>query len=49
MNVKEELDRAVPPTQLLDVSAQKQKAELASRGSLANRQLPSMLRKVLEK
>ncbi|CAG0885598.1 unnamed protein product [Darwinula stevensoni] len=45
MNVKEELDRAVPPTQLLDVSAQKQKAELASRGSLANRQLPSMLRK----
>ncbi|XP_076264918.1 protein phosphatase 1 regulatory subunit spinophilin isoform X4 [Rhynchophorus ferrugineus] len=39
--VKEELDRAVPPHELLDITATKSKAELATRGSLANRQLPS--------
>ncbi|XP_030765618.1 uncharacterized protein LOC115889701 isoform X2 [Sitophilus oryzae] len=38
---KEELDRAVPPHELLDITATKSKAELATRGSLANRQLPS--------
>jgi len=38
--VKEELDRAVPAHRLLDNSAGKSKAELASRGGLANRQLP---------
>lgn len=43
--VKEELDRAVPPHELLDVSLSKSKAELASRG-LASRQLPTnVLRK----
>lgn len=41
MPVKEELDRAVPPHDLLDVSANKSKAELANRGGLANRQLPT--------
>lgn len=41
MPVKEELDRAVPPHELLDVSASKAKAELATRGGLAGRQLPS--------
>lgn len=35
--VKEELDRAVPPHELLDISASKSKAELATRGALANR------------
>ncbi|XP_011253665.2 uncharacterized protein LOC105249703 isoform X5 [Camponotus floridanus] len=40
MPVKEELDRAVPAHRLLDNSAGKSKAELASRGGLANRQLP---------
>lgn len=43
--VKEELDRAVPPHELLDVSLSKSKAELAARG-LATRQLPTnVLRK----
>lgn len=41
MPVKEEFDRAVPPHELLDVSANKSKAELATRGGLANRQLPT--------
>lgn len=41
MPVKEELDRAVPPHELLDVSVTKAKAELATRGGLAGRQLPS--------
>nr|CAD7404969.1 unnamed protein product [Timema poppensis] len=41
MPVKEELDRAVPPHELLDVSASKAKAELATRGGLAGRHLPS--------
>lgn len=40
MPIKEELDRAVPAHRLLDNSAGKSKAELASRGGLANRQLP---------
>ncbi|KAF5288291.1 hypothetical protein FQA39_LY04059 [Lamprigera yunnana] len=39
--IKEELDKAVPPHELLDISASKSKAELANRGALANRQLPS--------
>ncbi|KAL1128872.1 hypothetical protein AAG570_013406 [Ranatra chinensis] len=39
--VKEELDDAVPPHALLDVSVVKSKAELATRGGLANRQLPT--------
>lgn len=39
--IKEEFDRAVPPHELLDISASKSKAELANRGALANRQLPS--------
>ncbi|KRT84865.1 Sterile alpha motif containing protein [Oryctes borbonicus] len=39
--IKEELDSAVPPHELLDISANKSKAELANRGALANRQLPS--------
>ncbi|XP_065204263.1 uncharacterized protein Spn isoform X2 [Planococcus citri] len=41
MPVKEELDEAVPQHELLDVSASKSKADLASRGGLANRQLPT--------
>uniref|UniRef100_A0A1B6DTA3 Neurabin-1 n=1 Tax=Clastoptera arizonana TaxID=38151 RepID=A0A1B6DTA3_9HEMI len=41
MPVKEELDRAVPQHELLDVSASKSKAELAGRGGLAGRQLPT--------
>ncbi|KAG5890937.1 hypothetical protein JTB14_019875 [Gonioctena quinquepunctata] len=40
--IKEEFDRAVPPHELLDISASKSKAELAGRGALANRQLPSV-------
>ncbi|XP_057658198.1 uncharacterized protein LOC130895088 isoform X2 [Diorhabda carinulata] len=40
--IKEEFDRAVPPHELLDISASKSKAELANRGALANRQLPSV-------
>ncbi|XP_060519961.1 uncharacterized protein LOC132698107 isoform X4 [Cylas formicarius] len=40
--VKEEFDSAVPPHELLDIAATKSKAELATRGSLANRQLPSV-------
>lgn len=39
--IKEEFDKAVPPHELLDISASKSKAELATRGALANRQLPS--------
>ncbi|CAH0546934.1 unnamed protein product [Brassicogethes aeneus] len=39
--IKEEFDRAVPPHELLDISANKSKAELATRSALANRQLPS--------
>ncbi|XP_025836703.1 uncharacterized protein LOC108734606 isoform X3 [Agrilus planipennis] len=39
--IKEELDKAVPPHELLDISASKSKAELATRGALANRQLPT--------
>ncbi|XP_008191012.2 uncharacterized protein Spn isoform X2 [Tribolium castaneum] len=39
--LKEELDRVVPQHELLDISVNKSKAELANRGSLANRQLPS--------
>lgn len=42
MPSKEELDVAVPPTELLDNSFSKAKGELASRGGLANRQLPSL-------
>uniref|UniRef100_A0A2H8TE18 Neurabin-1 n=1 Tax=Melanaphis sacchari TaxID=742174 RepID=A0A2H8TE18_9HEMI len=38
--IKEELDRAVPPHELLDVSLSKSKAELAARG-LVTRQLPT--------
>ncbi|XP_050311669.1 neurabin-1 isoform X2 [Anthonomus grandis grandis] len=38
---KDELDSAVPPHELLDIKATRSKAELATRGSLANRQLPS--------
>ncbi|KAK4323483.1 hypothetical protein Pmani_005798 [Petrolisthes manimaculis] len=40
--VKEELDEAVPPHELLDVSASRAKGELAARGGLANRHLPSL-------
>ena len=40
--MKEELDEAVPPHELLDVSASRAKGELASRGGLANRHLPSL-------
>ncbi|XP_030386241.1 uncharacterized protein LOC115633036 isoform X2 [Scaptodrosophila lebanonensis] len=39
--VKDELDAAVPQHELLDNSVNKTKIELASRGGLANRQLPS--------
>uniref|UniRef100_A0A1I8Q7X3 Neurabin-1 n=1 Tax=Stomoxys calcitrans TaxID=35570 RepID=A0A1I8Q7X3_STOCA len=39
--VKDELDAAVPQHELLDSSASKTKSDLASRGGLANRQLPS--------
>jgi len=35
----------VPPHELLDITATKSKAELATRGSLANRQLPSGTKK----
>ncbi|XP_047482011.1 uncharacterized protein LOC125034296 isoform X1 [Penaeus chinensis] len=42
MPVKEELDEAVPPHELLDVSASRAKGELAARGGLANRHLPSL-------
>ena len=38
--IKEELDQAVPAHCLLDNTAVKSKAGLASRGGLANRQLP---------
>ncbi|XP_049819529.1 uncharacterized protein LOC109595347 isoform X2 [Aethina tumida] len=41
MPIKEEFDSAVPPHELLDISASKSKAELATRSALANRQLPS--------
>ncbi|XP_022212422.2 uncharacterized protein LOC111067572 isoform X13 [Drosophila obscura] len=39
--VKDELDAAVPQHELLDNSVNKMKIDLASRGGLANRQLPS--------
>lgn len=39
--LKEELDNVVPQHELLDISANKSKADLANRGALANRQLPS--------
>lgn len=39
--VKDELDTAVPQHELLDTSANKCKSDLASRGGLAKRQLPS--------
>ncbi|XP_059488614.1 titin isoform X4 [Neocloeon triangulifer] len=41
MPVKEELDKAVPPHELLDNSAFKSRVELVKGGSLAGRQLPS--------
>ncbi|CAG7838506.1 unnamed protein product [Allacma fusca] len=40
-SAKEEFDIAVPPHSLLDVSAGKAKADLASRGGLAGRQAPT--------
>ena len=40
-SAKEELDQAVPFHQLLDVSANKAKAELAHKGILSQRQRPS--------
>ncbi|XP_018898227.2 uncharacterized protein Spn isoform X2 [Bemisia tabaci] len=43
--IKEELDRAVPQHELLDTTAHKNKAELANRGGLANRQLPTNAKK----
>ncbi|XP_037084934.1 uncharacterized protein LOC119105578 [Pollicipes pollicipes] len=42
--VKEELDRAVPPHELLDNSAHRSRAELASRGGLSQRQPPNLRR-----
>ncbi|KAF4517198.1 hypothetical protein B566_EDAN007905, partial [Ephemera danica] len=39
--VKEELDRAVPPHELLDVSASKARVDLVRGGVLAGRQLPT--------
>jgi neurabin len=39
--VKDEFDGAIPKHELLDSSANKSKKDLASRGALANRQLPS--------
>lgn len=39
--VKDELDAAVPQHELLDTAASKSKGDLASRGGLAKRQLPS--------
>ena len=39
--IKDEFDQAVPPHELLDVSALKSKADLVSRSGLANRQPPS--------
>ncbi|KAK9502988.1 hypothetical protein O3M35_011655 [Rhynocoris fuscipes] len=43
--VKDELDDAVPPHALLDVSVSRAKAELATRGGLANRHLPTSAKK----
>ncbi|BET02951.1 SAM [Nesidiocoris tenuis] len=43
--VKDELDNAVPPHALLDVSVSRSKAELATRGGLANRHLPTSAKK----
>ncbi|GFQ68752.1 neurabin-1 [Trichonephila clavata] len=40
-------DTAVPHTELLDTSAAKAKAELANKGSLANRQPPSIKKQSL--
>ncbi|CAB3373564.1 Hypothetical predicted protein [Cloeon dipterum] len=45
MPVKEELDRAVPPHELLDNSAFKSRVELVKGGSLAGRQLPTPSKK----
>ncbi|XP_014248295.1 neurabin-1 isoform X2 [Cimex lectularius] len=42
---KDELDDAVPPHALLDVSVSRSKAELATRGGLANRHLPTSAKK----
>lgn len=39
--VKDEFDTAIPKHELLDSTASKSKKDLASRGALANRQLPS--------
>lgn len=39
--VKDELDAAVPQHELLDISVNKSKSDLVSRGGLAKRQLPS--------
>lgn len=39
--VKDELDAAVPQHELLDISVNKAKSDLVSRGGLAKRQLPS--------
>jgi len=41
LSAKEEFDTAIQPTSLLDVSAGKAKADLASRGGLAGRQAPT--------
>merc|ERR1719357_2513746 len=38
---KEELDEAIPPHSLLDISASKSKAELAHKGLLSSRHRPS--------
>ena len=42
---EESLDECVPPHALLDVSAGRAKADLANRGGLANRNLPSGMRR----
>ena len=41
---QEELDRAVPPHELLDTSASRSRAELASKGSLSQRHPPNLKR-----
>ena len=42
--LKEELDRAVPPHELLDTSANRSRAELASKGGLSQRHPPNLKR-----
>ena len=42
--LKEELDRAVPPHELLDTSASRSRAELASKGGLSQRHPPNLKR-----